>query len=139
MTWLDWGETHTHYLFYRGSGNINESSINSSCIWYCYLAIPADEKYNISADKNFELLNKKGFQVTWASYFDGSCEASGGRHDFYSSYCICPNDDVHYRNCSDGEYLENSLLFFLYLYLRCVVLRRSLCFVCVKDKIQLVR
>lgn len=103
MTWLDWGETHTHYLFYRGSRNINESSINSSCIWYCYLAIPADEKYNISADKNFELLNKKGFQVTWTSYFDGSCEASGGRNYFYSSYCICPNDDVHYSNCSDGQ------------------------------------
>ena len=97
---------------------------NNHCFFYPGIQIPSCERhivivqanktYSITADKDLEKHQRTGFEITWSIPDDcRSCQQSGGRcfsyfnDSNYEHYCICPNDDVHYKNFHEGEYLQN--------------------------------
>lgn len=99
---VDCTESNGYCFFYPGA----DIQI-PSCYKY-NIVVPTNKSYNISADKDFEQLHQRGFQIKWSIHdiLCDPCKASGGRCFSSMRYCICPDDDVHYRDCNDCENLD---------------------------------
>jgi len=111
---LDCTKSKRYCFFYPQAGFQIPSCDNYNVI------VPRDKSYNISNDKKFNQLRQRGFQITWSiqDYTCDACKTSGGRcysrfgdyihykYDTYYTYCICPNDDVHYSDCDDGSVIQ---------------------------------
>eukprot|EP00253_Pinus_taeda_P008144 PITA_08144 len=112
------------------------------------IIVPTNESYNITADKNFEWLRGRAIEISWSIPDDcHSCQRSGGRcfsyfnGQSYEHYCICPNDNVHSKNCFDGSVVPRKRLpqarlsakakavcaFVSIVLVSCIVARRQFC------------